>query len=931
MARNLRPQMTRLTTCLLIAGLSGLVAVAAVVAWSMPTNNTFSLHWVKADSGLSVARSPAVALSRGPQDIIFAIGGSRADTASSQVDYTILQTDGSPQNWSATTPLPTSLLYHAAVSIANRIYVIGGGQSPSTLTNIVYCAEPNLSGTVGIPSWHTNTLDRKLGTHAAVAVGNRIYVLGGYESPNGLTKAVKSADVGINCDTPLVWRSENDLLFKVGNHSATAATVNGKNFIYVVGGLTDGGQLINVVQRAEVLASGELGTWANLGPVTGMPGVQLLASVVTGDYLYASGGSTDLFAQTSVNAIYRAAILGNGDLGPWLSTTLPTSLHGHAAAVSRSGQIYLVGGKSNTNYLDSVYFTPLAWISKSADPSTLIKHGDYITYTIVVTNNGLFIQTNLRVTDTLSANTDVVLNGITDTLHTTVWLIPELGPNATHTISFAVHVPPLPPVEGPECAKDENGNAQTILVDRDVVIDFNPYDKNHGDIPICDGDIHLCPYFKYDVKAAEPEKWRAIFDVHNQKLVVTNGAKITILGVPANGNNQHVPGLEIRSDCALRMDEGTSIKLDPRNRPGGDIILRIAGNAVISGLISNHAHDEQGIPGDVLVASCCGDITLNPPALIETVGQDVGGGDITIETCCGFADSNIIIGGLVGSTYKGGTPPKIEIASMHGSVTISGTYLLDEVWYGERLTSGVAMRATGEGTAAGSIRIQAGKNITVYGNTIFNWRDPNPGAISVKKESPLAAGGDIDARAMGGRIAASDRAFDSAGRFNQNTTIKLFAQNSVILVATTRPNSVPNGGNPYLKDVVSTQSSQGQGGKNVLRAHNGTINITANARVLADHTNGDGADGSNVFSSYFPMTIRGIVNPTYITDTSFPSLTPTVQSCEGLFKDIEEPVPPAVVIHNSAQVCNGNLWCLTSNTTTNVFLPLRTYLPIMSK
>jgi uncharacterized repeat protein (TIGR01451 family) len=431
----------RLGLALFIGG-SAIVGVAR----SLSADDIFNVLWRGDSFPDQVAFARSVVLSGDPDhDLLFAIGGrSLATNSLAEVAFAPLAPDGTIGKWIATTSLPIPLRSHAVVSAQGKIYVLGG-LSEGHLTDAVYCAQADVLGKIS--NWsRPSRLDHRLGQHAAVTIDGQIYLVGGNQGSTGITDSVVSATVGRDCSTPLKWVTASSLAISVCNHSAVVAEINGAKYLYVIGGLyytptkplTD---VTNIVQRAQVSAGG-LSSWRKIGSIESLRGIQHLAAVVSGEYLYVIGGSSDTNAQTSLGTVYRSKILNNGDLGPWISSTFPISIHSHAAAVSSQGQIYVVGGKSNRTYLDSVYFTPLALFEKQSFPTGPVVTGDYITYTLVYTNNGLKQLDDLFVIDKIPSNTMIVRPPYSTGTQVIAWTIPLLPITGSGSVSFTVQVQP---------------------------------------------------------------------------------------------------------------------------------------------------------------------------------------------------------------------------------------------------------------------------------------------------------------------------------------------------------------------------------------------------------------------------------------------------------------------------------------------------------
>jgi N-acetylneuraminic acid mutarotase len=102
---------------------------------------------------------------------IYLLGGFGTDT--NVPGDGVLVYDTTAKTWSHAAPLPAPRGGHAAVVIAGKIHVLGGGNSKSTITDHdVYDPATN--------AWTTLApLPRAEGSPAAVAFGDKLYLIGG--------------------------------------------------------------------------------------------------------------------------------------------------------------------------------------------------------------------------------------------------------------------------------------------------------------------------------------------------------------------------------------------------------------------------------------------------------------------------------------------------------------------------------------------------------------------------------------------------------------------------------------------------------------------------------------------------------------------------------------------------------------------------------
>jgi hypothetical protein len=390
-------------------------------------------------------------------------------------------------------------------------------------------------------------------------------------------------------------------------------------------------------------------------------------------------------------------------------------------------------------------------------------------------------------------------------------------------------------------------------VDQNVLANFN------ASPPTCIGDADLCAFFDFDNSGATPDTWKAIFDLGARPLVVTNNATITTSQVGA-GNNKYAPGIEIFTTCTVQVDAGASIVVESLNKPAGDILIRADGNVTVNGTISNSVAGTNGMPGDVTITTCCGDITTGRGSLIQTLGADPGGSDINLLACCEGGD--IDLWGLVmarAKAHAGGPRPDVRIAAFFGGVTIHGDTVepqYDEYNYAGTkydLFPGVLSWVT-HSSSPGSVWIQALGSVRVLGHG----DDPTPpvrqsfAAVAAGTGTSNSTGGSIEVRSLAGGILGSDRAFQSFGRFHNGAVLRLWAQNDIFL---TRPG--PNASFNPVVDSSGGNAAPASGGTNEIRSFLLSVTIGPNALVTATGA----TPGTNLLTSCDGVNNAGTVNP----------------------------------------------------------------------
>ena len=385
-------------------------------------------------------------------------------------------------------------------------------------------------------------------------------------------------------------------------------------------------------------------------------------------------------------------------------------------------------------------------------------------------------------------------------------------------------------------------------MDQNVTVDFNPA------TPTCTGDADLCAFFTYDKSGSTADSWKAIFDVGSRRIRIASGATVTTAQVGGRAT-----GIVMKSTCTLVIDLGGSIVVASQNQQAGDILLQFGCAVTNNGKISDSVSGTNGLPGKITVASCSGGITTGVGSLIETQGVDPGGSDINLLACCN--PGNIVVNGLVlaqaHAHVTGGPRPNIKVVAFNGSVTINGNtstpqLVGDSVFGGHYdIYPGLLSWVT-SGPIPGKVEVQASGDITVRGHgSTATGAHTSYAAVAAGTLTSNAQGGLVDVRSLSGGIIGTDRAFQSFGRFNSSSRIRLW---SALNMSLTRP-----GSNETFNPVVdsSATGSPSQGGTNELRSYCGSITIGVNALVTA----AGNTPGVNLLTASTGVFKNGTVDP----------------------------------------------------------------------
>ena len=387
-----------------------------------------------------------------------------------------------------------------------------------------------------------------------------------------------------------------------------------------------------------------------------------------------------------------------------------------------------------------------------------------------------------------------------------------------------------------------------MVVNQSVTVNLAPA------TPTCTGDADLCAFFTYDKTASTADQWKAIFDVGSRRVHILSPAIVTTSQV-----NGRAPGIVIKTSCTVVIDAGATVKVAATNQQAGDILIQTGCSQTINGKVSDEDSGTQGLPGKITIAACSGGITTGVGSLIQTLGVDPGGSDINILSCCSAGD--IVLNGLVmgqAHAHVSGAPvPNIRVAAFNGSVTVNGNtstpQMNDTTIAGAKydIYPGLLSLVT-SGQVPGKIEVQASGDVTVRGHgSTGTGAYTSYAAIAAGTLTSDAVGGLVDVRSINGKINGSDRAFQSFGRYNASSRIRLWSRGDIALSLL--------GSNSTFNPVVdsSASGSPSSGGTNDIRSYSGSVTVGTGAVVSAAAA----TPGTNQLGACNGVTNNGTVTP----------------------------------------------------------------------
>ncbi|MDD2819614.1 MAG: hypothetical protein PHN51_12585, partial [Candidatus Nanopelagicales bacterium] len=273
------------------------------------------------------------------KDKAFFIAGTQSLAVSNTVKKVDLLPDGTLDfTWTNWNNLPKQLDKHQVVTVANKVYVMGGVDEQGTYSSSVYKSVIDQNGELG--EWVVATsLPIQLAKFACAVVGDAIYTYGGLTV--GGTRTANCYKAVLDADGEITGWSTNGILPQPVSHASIAVTAN---YVYLIGGHNTTGY-INNVYRATIDSAGQVQGMADVGsgPVT----ARFEHCLVTRSHVYlmqAYDGTNSYLGR-----VYAAPITSQGTIGAWSSpfTRAQVTKIGCVNFVV-GGKMYMVGGSDPT-------------------------------------------------------------------------------------------------------------------------------------------------------------------------------------------------------------------------------------------------------------------------------------------------------------------------------------------------------------------------------------------------------------------------------------------------------------------------------------------------------------------------------------------------------------------------------------------------------
>lgn len=324
-------------------------------------------------------------------DFLYVFGGSSTTTPSDgngqngleEVDTTVIKSQilsgGQLGEWEVTTPLPKTLHYIGASTIAlnDVVYIVGGSTlaASGTYYNTAIWSKPLPDGTL-MPWRESRPFGEKLSIATVVTTPGHIHMIGGLADAVGTeagsrlpTAKVYSNNV-FSDGTMGEWVEGPALPAGLWYHSAGVAAGR----VYVWGGIFGTDPSIELtsanVFSSSILGTGKLGPW-RAEPTLLSYGMFSASSAVAGPYLisFSPRYPTPAGTPTAVSSDVWWSFVTPQGLIPWTreETSIPNRLYHSITPDYRRGTIYLIGGRpeKEQDFTNKVWYFTLSPAARS--------------------------------------------------------------------------------------------------------------------------------------------------------------------------------------------------------------------------------------------------------------------------------------------------------------------------------------------------------------------------------------------------------------------------------------------------------------------------------------------------------------------------------------------------------------------------------------
>ncbi|MEM8638146.1 MAG: 4-oxalocrotonate tautomerase [Cyanobacteria bacterium P01_G01_bin.54] len=248
----------------------------------------------------------------------------------------------SATQWQDAGTIPLSVESHQTVVVGNRVYMLGGWNSRTYAHDEVFFADLTAGGTLTDWQEATAPLPLKLQHHQAITHKGAIYVIGGDDQfgpksnvSDRLFRAVPEADGDIT-----EWQEVGQL--------PEPRTVHGVAIVgdrlYVIGGTRQfekGTEVFDTVFAADIAPDGMVGEFETLAPFPTT--ISWLTTTVVGEQIVAIAGKTD-FSGGVTGEIWSARLEESGELSEFAAIGETVARQRHTTVRVDDQLVVIAGG-----------------------------------------------------------------------------------------------------------------------------------------------------------------------------------------------------------------------------------------------------------------------------------------------------------------------------------------------------------------------------------------------------------------------------------------------------------------------------------------------------------------------------------------------------------------------------------------------------------
>jgi N-acetylneuraminic acid mutarotase len=239
--------------------------------------------------------------------------------------------------------------HFAIAMLGEALFVIGGRNASGALSDVERF-ELFGTGDIAVPT-PAGQLITPRSNHAAIVLGNKVYVIGGVGG-SGTLSTLEVAEIF----------EQTTLSFTVGQYALSepkqgAALAVVGNYVYLFGGEWQTGMPALHIDRASLIQSGALAAFTT-APIALNEARGEHASIVIGNKLYVIGGQGD--NAKALDSIEVAAVKPDGTLEAFsVVARLKTARYGHGVVLN-DNILYVLGGRDDNDVvLDTIEFATI--------------------------------------------------------------------------------------------------------------------------------------------------------------------------------------------------------------------------------------------------------------------------------------------------------------------------------------------------------------------------------------------------------------------------------------------------------------------------------------------------------------------------------------------------------------------------------------------